>query len=231
MKVLFSLCWLGDEHRVKRNLAYLEYYRKLKTELGYDKIIFLDNASPMENLEKLGGTVVSTDGKVIMHDNPGSDLLILRFDEHLARTGIWQYPYCWRALEFVKTLIPRYELDKILFIDTDFYVLSSKLAEYIKNLDSGWVSFRCPKYGFPEAALHILCKDAFEHLNNFPIPSPTHYNDQGMEWLLPFTLVHEAGKPFKGGRYGEGTNPQTPDMDYYGQWHPGCPKMVYNLKE
>lgn len=228
MNILFSLCWLGEPWRLERNLKWLEFQRSIKNELGYNKIIFVDNASNIEDLKKLNGNIYNSNFELIYKAD--NDLLdIYRFDEHLTRTGVWEYSYCWRGLDFVKTLIKKYNPEKIIFLDTDYYVLSSKLANYIKTLDSGWVTFWCNKYNFPEAALHILCKDTFDKLLNLDIPSWTYYNGKHMEFILPFTTIHKD--VFKGDRYGEGSLPQTDDMDYYGQFFPGSVELKFNYEK
>lgn len=215
--ILFSLCWLGEPWRIERNLKWLEFNRKLKTELGYDKIVFVDNASTFSDLALLKGDVYNSNFELLQQG--GSDLDIYRFEEHIPRTGIWEYPYCWRGVDFLKQIITHYKADKVIGLDTDFYILTPKLADYVRNLDAGWTSFFNHKYGFPEAAIHVLCKDSIDRLMNFPIPSYTHYNNQHMEWLLPFTQVLKT--EFTGDRYGETVTQQTPEMDYYGQWQPG----------
>lgn len=207
--ILFSLCWLGEPWRIERNIKWLEYHLPLKEKLGFDEVFLLDNASSPEDLKKLESF---------------PDVTIYRFDEHLPRTGIHQYPYCWRGLEHVKTLLP--DLDKIIFLDSDFYITSGKFAKYIKDLDTGWTSTWCHKYGWPEAALHILCKDTFQSLIDLPIPNYTYYNDKNMEEILPFTKILRT--EFTGDRYGEGNLPQTSEMDYYGQHQPGGPELRFN---
>lgn len=214
MNALISLCWLGEPCRPLRNQKWLEHHLPLKEKMGFDKIILLDNASNLNDLIALGGTIYNEQGKIIHEARP--DLIIHRFNDHLPRTGLNEYPYCWRGLAKTKEILPT--LDKIIFLDTDFYILSGRLATYIKNLDTGWTSFFCNKYGWPEAAINILCKDTFPALANLPIPNYTHYNGQHMEEILPFTKIIK--NEFTGDRYGEINMPQTPDMDYYGQYQP-----------
>jgi hypothetical protein len=211
---MFSLCWIPDEGRLIRHQKWLSHHLALKAQLGFDKIVFTDNASDFAYLRQI--------------EHP--DLEIKRFPEFIGRTGIHEYPYCWRGLSWVKDhLVANPSVDKIIFLDTDFYVLTPKLADYIKGLNTGWTSFRCKKYGFPEAAMHVLCRDSFNLLKDIPIPSYTHYNGRNMEDILRFTKINEPHL-FKGDRYGEGREQQTADMDYYGQWDHTCPTMVFDMK-
>ncbi len=229
MKILFSLCYLSAYERYKRNVQWLDYYKNLKDKLGYDKILFLDNASNMEQVLSLGGTVYDEHKKLI-HEAPESDLIVYRFDQHLPRVSVHQYPYIWRGIQYLQALIPEIGIDKILFIDTDVYILTSEFAQYLKELDSGWTSMWCKKYGFAETSLHVLCKDSMDLFLNFPVPSWTHYDGKPLEELLPFTKILKDR--FKGCRYGEGAEPQTPDMHYYAQHNVGnCPKMIFDMEK
>ncbi len=224
--ILFSLCWVGEPHRLKRYEKWLDYNLKNQSTLGWDEIILVDNASPFEELRKLGGRIYNATTGELLEINGDRPIKIYRFHEFLARISIWDYPYCWRGLEYMQQHIIGPEVDKIICLDSDFYALTYKIADYIKNLTTGWVAFWCPKYGFPETAFHVICKDAFSTVQRFPIPSYSHYKYATMEVLLPFTLVN---KDFIGDRYGEGDLPQTVEMDFYGQTGPDGPNLEFDL--
>lgn len=226
--ILFSLCWLGEPWRVSRYEKWIKFQLSIQKELGFDRIILVDNASDVELLKTLKGNIYSADNGNVIHLEPNSIIDIYRYEEHIPRTGIWEYPYCWRGVEWLQNFIKNSNPSKIIALDSDFYILTSKLADYVRDLDSGWISFHCKKYGFPEAAMHILCRDSVDRLLNLPIPSYTYYNNQHMEHLLNFTHVWKD--TFIGDRHGETLEKQKPEWDWYGQWTDGCPDMVFNLK-
>lgn len=225
-KIFFALCWLGEDWRVVRYQKYLEYYLKIQNEFEFDRIILLDNESDMNLLLKLKANIYEAGTKKILHQQHGSIIDVYRCSEHLPRTGIHEYPYCWRGLEFAQNFIKQNEtLEKVYFIDSDFYVLTKNLTRYMRELNAGSTSFRCKKYGFAEAALFVLCRDWFKKYCEIPIPSYTHYNGQNMEDILPFSKVETK---FNGDRFGEARLKQTKEMDYYGQWDTNCPDMIFN---
>lgn len=227
--MIFSLCWLGEDWRVTRYQKYLEYYLKLQNELEFDRIILVDNASDMNLLLKLKANIYEAETKKLIHYKHGSVVDVYRYKKHLARTDMLEYPYCWRGTVFVQDFIKQNPtLEKIYFIDSDLYVLSKKLTKFMRELQNGNVSFRSKKYGFPEAALFVLCRDWFKQYCGLPVPSYTYYNNQVMEDILPFSEVRED---FIGDRYGETRLKQTQNMDYYGQWDTHCPNMVFNMKD
>lgn len=227
MTILFSPSYIGnptDPARMIRQVNYLEYYKKLKAEIGYDKIILLDSGSNVEDLVKLGATVVDEWGRVI-HADSTSDVTIYRFHTELPRTGVWEYPYWWRCLDYLKVLIQREDITKLIHIDTDCYVLTPRLADYVRTRNTGWYVFWSQKYNFPEAAFWIVGEDSIQRFLDFPIPSFSFYNGREAEHILPFT---EVVKSFTGDRYGEVAASQDNTMDYYCQWSAACPKMIFN---
>jgi len=136
--------------------------------------------------------------------------------ENIPWGGPNNYPYCWRALYYIKNLIEE-GYEKIVVIDSDGFIVSKKMADYIKNLSSGWTSFWCKRWEFPEASIHVLCKDAFNMFYNFiKIPYQRRVGSI-MEMTLPFTHIEES---FVCDRFGETNDLLTDEMDYYGQAGP-----------
>lgn len=211
---LFSLMYLeGSDllgnNRLDRNLRYVEYYNKLKVELGFSGYIFVDNASSLSNLAKFNATVVDAESnQVLQHGR--EDMTIIRYKKHLERGPGYDYPYCWRGLYELKAAANLGLFDKIIFIDTDAFIRSGKLAKHIRELNTGWETFWSPMYGFPEAAIQVVCEDSFDLLNNFLEGDFMHHNGKCMETTLPFTKIN---KDFVGDRYGENMAmwPKNPD--------------------
>lgn len=206
---LVTACFLeGNDaignNRFDRNLRYLKFYSKIKGEVGFDDIILLDNHSPIDLVQRF---------KVIARQE-NYPLWFLRYDERLERgPGPNEYPYCWRALYSYANLMHKY--DKIIGIDSDGFVLTARLARFINKCQSGWVTFWCETWGFPESSLMILCKDAFPLARGY---FKTHWNDRlgrQMERDIPFTDVR---RDFRCGRFGESGRPkQDETMDFYSQ--------------
>lgn len=203
---LHSLCWLdgADAYggtRLERNIRYVKYYQSIKEHLGFDDIHLCDNNSDDKNIVQL------------TKHFPGDGLEFHRNQPHLPRTSMLDYPYCWRGLYNIRKLIGR-GYTKILMIDSDYFILSGRLAKFLKDLDTGWSALYCPKHGFPEAACQILCEDAFPLFMDYTSIPWEQHNGQLMEKALPFTKVH---KYFIADRFGEDFTPQALGMDAYGQ--------------
>lgn len=233
MTILFSLCYLGGngedkEHwRLERCLKWLNYMKPLQNEFGFDKIVLCDNASDENDLLKLHANIFEAETKKQLHSEIGSIIDVYRYKEFLPRLGMLDYPYCWRGMKFLQNYIKEKSVEKVQMIDLDCYILSKRMANFFRDEKTGWQSFHCHKYDFPEAALQLLCKDSFETFCNFPINNFSQYKGLPQENLLPFTDVHK--NKFIGDRYGEVKMKQQPQMDYYAQWNLDCDEMKFNF--
>jgi hypothetical protein len=201
--------------RIDRTHRYLKYYRALKDELGFDRIFLADDGSTPHLTGALGGTIFEEDLSIGQLGHP--DLFILTRRQHLGipRNTDWDYPCYWKNLYETRKVFEIFGYDKVITIDTDGFVLSRRLAEYIRELRSGWTAFHERKWNFPTAELHVLCRgNGFERFDRFTYPHFMTHNGLLMEKTIPFTYVEPQ---FNCGRYGEDRHPQTAEMDFYSQ--------------
>lgn len=177
--------------------------------LGHRWIYLIDNGSSKENLDKL--------------KDWSNSFRMFHCDNIPRGPGPYDYPYCWRALYYIRNLI-EIGYEKIIFIDTDGFILSKRLARYIGDRQSGWVSFWSNTEQFPEASIHVLSDDTFYLFNLYTSHPWETKVGRFMERDLPFT---EVNRYFNVGRFGEKWDgkewsanlerKQEPDMDYFGQ--------------
>lgn len=197
---------LGSD-RLIRNIRWALWNEKLK--IG--DLWLCDNASSLESVQRL------------MEAWPVN---IHRFTMHLPRGhGDNPYPYVWRGLWFIKQLIED-GYDKIITLDTDCFIVSQRLLDYVKAANSGWEVFWIPKYGFPSGELHILNRDAFPLYLEYTKGPWIDKVGQLFESALPFSKIN---KDFNTDRYGETRIPQTADMDGYFQAAVDVP-LVFNME-
>jgi hypothetical protein len=191
--------------RTKRATKFLEYYRKIQDDLGFDQIYVSDNGGTGNQIAAL--LWQDQDIKLIRHP------YIVRGIGH----PIYDALPCWRAAyDYAILIADGYE--KIITTDDDAYILSGRFMDHIRNLESGYETYWCPKYGFPEGALSVLCKDAFPVYQEF-IKTPyaeRNFSGRPPEEIFPFTKIN---KSFQTDRWGETRTKQDPSMDGYFQ----CP--------
>ncbi len=222
--VLFTSCYLDGKDaqgndRLERTKRYIKYYGSIKDILGIDECFLLDNGSSEENIGKLkeflfsGRTHGQFDVKFksvvnVEHGRPGIPL---------------DYRHCWRSLYYYKQLIEE-NYKKIICIDTDTFVISTQLAEYIKNLKEEYTTFWSRKYQFPTAELTVLCENKFPRMLKFLETPMEQKFGLLMEQNLPFTCVNVE---YNVDRFGETGAPIEANMDGYSQ---ARPEFVPELK-
>lgn len=194
---------LGND-RVERTVKYVNYYRNLKRELNFDSFVFYDNASDINRID---------DFKYKINANEHHDVDVFSNRIHLPRTGILGYPYCWRALWALRPMMLSGAIRKILLFDTDCFVVSSRLGEFIRECNSGWVTVMCERYQFPEAAFQIINLDSFPMFLTFTDRPWGQFVGRVMETELPYNVLTN----FNCDRYGESREAQRPEMDLYAQ--------------
>lgn len=212
---LVTPCYLeGDDltksNRLERNKRYIAWYKSIQTALGFDDIWLFDNASTFNNCLNVSATIHcdTIDAPSI---KPGVNLL--RFTEHLPRgPGENEYPYCWRAVWEIKQLIEA-GYEKIILIDSDCFITSAKLAQFVRECNSGWITLWCEKYNFPTAEFQIINKDAFPLFLDYTTGHWKFRVGRLMEKDLPYTV----NRDFKADRYGDSRIPWDDSMDGYFQ--------------
>lgn len=175
MKVGLELpVWLDNGDYFDKTDKFLEYYTQPKVMLALglqsNKDIWLvDNASDPVTSEYF----VKTFG-----------VSIKRYDKHYTRTAHLEYPYCWRGLYFCRDLFQEYDYDKIIHCNNDTYILTEKLANYIRDLPTNtWWYPNCKRHNFAECDLQVVGKDnmAYWEMTGKPY---LNYNGQAMEHII-----------------------------------------------
>lgn len=187
----------SGSYRLARTHKWITYHMRLRNQLGFSRIFLLDNASSTS----------------LSYGTPGIEFM--QFNERLTGSGD-SYPYCWRAVYHMSHILATRKIQKLIYIDNDGFVLSKKMADWIRDANTGWQTVWCKKYNFPEASIQIINEDAFPLFMDFTKGHYMEHCGKKMELVLPFTHVN---KDLNCDRYGEDRVPPTKDMDFYSQ----CP--------
>lgn len=193
--IIFCTSYIKDaqawDGRYKR---WLDYYQ----DVPIDAIrrIMIDDGSPFLPPAEIIKTVSNT-APLVVEEDPN---LIIRFDSNLGRQSIKDYPGWWRSFLHSINVARELGADKIIHIESDAYILSPRLVDFINQVQSGWHVLWTEHNDFPETAIQVICRDQFEIFENFKNKNPSlHFPDMA-EHVLPFTAVH---REFKGDRYSE----------------------------
>jgi len=219
----------SEDHYDTRISRWVNYYKSL--EFTKDKpLVIIDDGSPDISF-------CDKEFNIIDPDNPPEKLErinFIRFPNHLGRFSHLAYFGWWRSFLYSFKVAEKYKFDKIIHVESDCYLLTSKITNYIENSNKGWATFWTKKYSFPETNIQVINKDMFhahpkieEKLNREKKKSFGFLAGFHAEHVLPFTNIE---KNFTGDRYGEEGLPQKPEYDYYCQTPPHVP-LEFDLEK
>jgi len=220
--LIFCTSYVKDLGEWKnRYQKWIDYYIDLP--FSKDKALFLiDDGSDEENLSEFNGNRYNEGGEI----NPLPPVLppqvnLYHFKKRKGifpednAPGLYGSTLGWyRSFLFSSIIAKKNDYDKIIHIESDAYLLTQKVCDYIDSLDSGWNTLYCPMYHFPETSIQIICKDQFPSMLKLEAMPLDSFRLSQAEETLPITHVE---KGFVGDRYGERTTMQLPKIDYYNQ--------------
>lgn len=203
---------------------WINYYDTLKKSFNAEHLMLIDDASPVIDLN-MDVEVYDTED---LPETISSPINIFRFKNNLGRPTWKDYQGWWRSFTFSLEIAKKYEYDKIIHIESDFYIVSEMMIEYIKNFNHGWGTFFSNYHNFPETAIQIICKDSFLEFEKIALKIKENKyktdNYVPAELFLPFSSVE---KQFHGDRLGQPEvfdawlrNVNNRKIDYIGQVHP-----------
>jgi hypothetical protein len=206
-----------------RYRKWIDFYSTLKESMGVDYIFIIDDGSPDPALEQSYPVTILS----VNDDLPAelsNKINIITFEEHLGRQSMEEHTGWWRSFTYSIKLAEKYGFEKIIHIESDFYIVSERLVNFIHSLNMGWTSMYSSYFKFPETAIQVICKDCFNRLEKIrqTVATSGYRINQLAEFILPFTNVC---KDFNGDRIGEMPvlkewmldKNSTSDLDYYGQ--------------
>jgi len=184
----------------------------------YDVIAMIDDASP---------ALPDWQGVEIAHDltqvNPKWTKLIYRFPERLGRSGILDMPGWYRSFAFSSQLAEHLNCDRIVHIESDAYLLSSGIVDYLDTAQ-GWNTVWARSKSVPETGIQVIAEKALPVFREWVSLPYDIYRDSVLELLFPFTHVEHS---FRGDRHGE-TLSQVPwDAD----WTMQVPDGIFDTLE
>jgi hypothetical protein len=180
------------EYRYKKWLDFV-----YKSALVRHQILLIDDGSPVlpqwSNLRIYNEPHLPT----IVDEQS----VLFHFNKQLGRQGILQYPGWYRSFTFASIWAKTFSFNKVIHIESDSFILSERLVDYINKLNHGWTSFYSARYNFPETCIQVICEDQIKKFLKFSRRDyGMNFANRPIELLIPFTNVE---KNFVGDRYGE----------------------------
>lgn len=208
--LLFAPLFLDEGERLQRNKKWIDYYIPLQEKLGYDEILFVDNAS--------GPILKEFEDYIKKYNNV--KITIIKKTIRLSRITEHAYSFWYRAFGEAAKYAMENSYDSIIHCDSDVYLFTDEICEYVKNIKTGWNCFYCSIHNYNETTFQVIGSNKFQKMYEFMTEEfLTFYPYKLAEHEIPFTNIC---KDFKGDRYGEKNLPQDDSMHWYGQ----CPVNI-----
>ncbi|AFL75883.1 hypothetical protein [Thiocystis violascens] len=192
--LIFCTSYINDVMRYKRWIDY--FYPKLDA-YGAENLFLINDGPDNIDFDSRLSCIQAAAMPCILP----SSLNIIAFEERLGRPARFSYPGWWRSFTFSVRIARQYGFKKIIHIESDAYVLSQRLTNYIRCINCGWTVLWSPTYRFPETAVQIICEDAFPAIERIASMGSACFRElnRPAEYLLPFDKVESR---FHGDRCG-----------------------------
>lgn len=191
--VFFCTSYIADEDAWRtRYKRWLDFHQKIN--FGETHFIMIDDGSAF--------CPPATEIAVITPKQslPEGQSSIIRFENRLGRSSLLSYPGWWRSFLHSVDVAHSIGASKIIHVESDAFIISERMRDYINSLCSGWTTFWATSYNFPETAIQVICEDQFDVMASFKDRLPESLEGRFAEELLPFTHVN---REMVGDRYSE----------------------------
>ena len=193
--LIFCTSYINDVERYRR---WIDYMLPRRAAFGADRVFLINDGCEHADFD---ARIAAIDGAAPLAESLPGELVMVTFPERLGRTSMFCYPGGWRSFTYSVRLARRYGYDKIIHIESDAYVCSRRLADYIRRVNRGWTALWSQHYLFPETAIQIICRDAYAELEAYADRGPAFFraSTRAAEYLLPFDKIEHR---FRGERCG-----------------------------
>lgn len=188
-------------------------------QLSVDKILIVDDGSPALPSWTNDDEIVTLTDSVFPLIEPEARGVIYHYTQNLGRQAIYVYPGWYRSFMTAAAYAKQYGYQKIIHLESDAFLISGRMQQYVNDYNNGWTTMWCPKYRLAETAIQIIAgSNALDKLYNMiDIPyeqfagRPADPNPaQGISWL-PY---NEINTNFNGDRWGENNTTPPLNADY-----------------
>jgi hypothetical protein len=190
---LFCTSYISNEgqHVPERYMKYIAFYKSRLPALGVEHIFLVNDGSAYS--EKIRDNITEIIPAELMsnrHLAPG--IYMITFEKGLGRPSINDHCGWWRSFVFSYTIAMSCGFDKIIHIESDFFLLSDRLLSFIRHISSGWHTLWSKVNKWPESGIQIICKDRFEdlYIASEQARSLSYNSYYPAENTLPFSAVH-----------------------------------------
>lgn len=232
--LLYTTCHISDEYQYKRMCDWLDYYFPRLEALGASNVVLIDDGSPVKWLAELKVKYKNLALAPIQPLNDAtkrgyeipiglatSKLSLITFPDHLGRPNENLFPGWWRSYSFGAVLAAFFNYEKFIFIESDAYLYSGRLLNWIYNTNKGFNSLYSRAMGAREPGVQVCARSEFHRITRY---FKTNILNESFWWAvglttaqylpehtLPFTNELDEVKQFTIDRYGDDGCRDFPD--------------------
>ncbi|MEW6012590.1 MAG: hypothetical protein AB1602_04225 [Elusimicrobiota bacterium] len=180
--LLFSLINIKDENDIKKILVWLKNIMDFKKQMGFDNVLLIDNGSERENLLKFKSIISDSHMEYLTYENgryiipfiiKEKEISVISFKDKIFTNSDKILAEFWRG--YLWGIIAAYNLayEKAIFLSSNSYVLSERMAFWIKNQNKFSCVYEKPSNKI-NVSLQIIPKQ------KFPYFSSIFYGEKGI---------------------------------------------------
>jgi len=176
-----------------RYRIWVEAVRRLGIRI--DQILLVDDGS--EILPDWPDLTIINEGDDLRCDAP---LVLYHFRHRLGRRDISDFPGWVRSFFSVSRYADANDFQKIVHLEADAFLISSRACDYVNGFRDGWIAPWCKRHERPESGIQIIAGSGLETYKNWSERPVESFANKVIETTLPFSQI---AYELLGDRYGE----------------------------
>ena len=142
---------------------------------------------------------------------PQQPLVLYHFGTRLGRISDYDFPGWFRSFAFAGRYGVEAGFEKVIHIESDAFLISSRASDYVNHLYNGWTVFWCPRHKFAECGIQVIAGPELGELAKFCNRQNAEFIHDNIERQIPFTFVEHN---INGDRYHESLSYIPHDADF-----------------
>lgn len=196
--------YINTEEHLERYVKYFNYYLPRLHKFGDNvDICAIDDGSDPKWFKELGkrldrDILIEKVGYSIPKNNGKGYLKIYTFPTNLGRPHFSMPAGWYRSATYSSIIADKCNYEKLILIESDTYILTDRLFEFIANTTEGWHSTWWREIDLPETCLTWLHRGSFHQLERYWKLGEKHWYRIGLtedqyapEIVFPITNVHK----------------------------------------
>lgn len=221
---LFATGYISNESKIERYIKWIQYYNENKSKIGADELVIFDDCSNIELVQQLQKVIQGNniEFNIIDYDKLPDELCKgvnwIRFDSHLGRPSVHITAGWHRSFSYAGVIAKHYGYDKIVHVESDTYILTDRLFNFIHDSKNEWSVLFNKDYNFPDTCIQIIHRDHFKYLEQlyelgekFWFKAETNKTFIA-EFVFKFTNIVRY---FNGSWHGGNIEDAPKDVDYF----------------